>query len=458
MQPTNYGKTEGRNHITQLAIDTDATINMAASKDWQGLVIEDKLSGSGIFIVKTDIKNDKTDQIIIDKGTGTHQIEVMPTGTGADREAMDSFIVQQHDGDASFSLANKGGKVEQGLYFYELADRTGSDGQEWYLQRASSGIAPETPTGKAEASLSGLAGHYAMWYGQLTDLRKRLGEVRYGTQTGLWVRGFADKSRLDGLAGSSFTQNLYGGSIGYDTLLSGNSDSMWIVGMQLRGARADQHVDSSWGGHGDLSSVGGGLYSTWVHDAGWYVDAAASIDWYEHEIRTTMLDGTRVNDDRSSCGLGASLEVGRKIDFAFSNEGRDHWFVEPQAQLSYFWVKGGDFTASNGMKIDQKDMDSLTGRAGFVLGKKFALEGGDGSRYIQPYVKAGVNHEFLGEQEARLNGVRMISELEGTRGYYGAGVDWQATDALRLYMQAEREEGEHFTREFNVSAGLKWSF
>lgn len=30
-----------------------------------------------------------------------------------------------------------------------------------------------------------------MWYGQLTDLRKRLGEVRYGTQTGLWVRGFA---------------------------------------------------------------------------------------------------------------------------------------------------------------------------------------------------------------------------------------------------------------------------
>ena len=53
-----------------------------------------------------------------------------------------------------------------------------------------------------------------MWYGQLTDLRKRLGEVRYGSQTGLWVRGFADKSRLDGLACSSFTQNLYGGSIG----------------------------------------------------------------------------------------------------------------------------------------------------------------------------------------------------------------------------------------------------
>ena len=29
-------------------------------------------------------------------------------------------------------------------------------------------------------------------------------------------------------------------------------------------------------------------------------------------------------------------------------------------------------------------MDSLTGRAGLVLGKKFALDGGNGSRYIQP--------------------------------------------------------------------------
>ena len=86
---------------------------------------------------------------------------------------------------------------------------------------------------------------------------------------------------------------------------------------------------------------------------------------------------------------------------------------------------------------------------------EFALDGGNGSRYIQPYVKVCLNHEFLGEQEACLNGVRMTSDLEGPRGYYGAGVDWQATDNLRLYMQAEREHGEHFTREYNVSAGLK---
>ena len=255
----------------------------------------------------------------------------------------------------------------------------------------------------------------------------------------------------------SFTQNLVGGSIGYDWLISKTGQSRWIAGMQIRSAHADQDVNGRWGGYGNLDSTGGGLYATWLHDDGWYMDTVATVDWYNHEIRTTMQDGTRVHDDRSSYGLGLSLEAGRRIDFAFSNEGRDHWFVEPQLQLSYFWVKGGDFTASNGMSIEQDDMDSLTGRAGFVLGKKLSLDD-EGTCYIQPYVKAGLNYEFLGDQEAHFNHVRMTSELEGTRGYYGAGVDWQATDTLCFYIQAEREHGEHFEREYNVSAGLKWQF
>lgn len=437
------------------------------------------LSGSGHFYLRTDMEKDISDSVHVTDGlSGNHALHVQASGAKPVETQTASYLAraEQQVGAASGAFALKGGRnvngqelIDIGLYNYTLATSERNNGREWYLTRVElpdpedpskpgGGDTPLSPTGEAEAALSGLAGHYALWYGQQTDLRKRLGEVRYGTQTGLWVRGFADKSRLDGLGGTSFTQNLVGGSIGYDTLVSEDEEYRWLVGMQLRSGRAHQSVNGRWGGYGDLTGVGGGLYSTWAHADGWYVDAAATMDWYNHKIRATMMDGTRVHDDRSSYGLGASLEAGRKIDFGFSNEGRDHWFVEPQAQLSYFWVKGGDFTASNGMKIDQKDMDSLTGRAGLVLGKKFALNGGNGSRYIQPYVKAGLNHEFLGEQEARLNGVRMTSDLEGTRGYYGVGVDWQATDNLRLYMQAEREHGEHFTREYNVSAGLKWTF
>ncbi len=434
-------------------------VNMRYRFSMDGLHIRELSGDGGVFYVNTDIEADQTDQIVVETGTGVHKLDVAPSGAEPSREAMDSFIVQRKQGDASFSLANEKGVVEHGLYFHTLAERNNKAGEkEWYLRRATTASAPETPTGETEAAFSGFAGHYALWYSQLTDLRKRLGDVRYGTQTGLWVRGFADKSDLDGLAGTRFTQHLLGGSLGYDTPLFIEDPAVWLVGMQIRSARADQRVNGGWGGHGDLTSLGGSLYSTWLHSDGWYVDAVATVDWYKHDIRATMLDDTPVHDDRSAYGLGASLEAGRKMDFAFSNERRDYWFLEPQFQLSWFWVKGGDFSASNGMKIEQKDMDALTGRAGLVLGKRFVLEGGDGSRYIQPYVKAGVNHEFLGEQEAHINGIRMTSELEDTRGYYGAGVDWQATDNLRLYMQAEREHGEHFTREYNISVGLKWSF
>ena len=449
--------------------------DLASAREYQKLSIGELAGNGGTFRLKVeDDSTDGVDQVdIVRYDSGSNSIYVVSSGnTEISAEEMNTYLVRQENGSGTFGLANTDQQVDLGLYLYKLASRTNDATTEWYLQRVESIVPvdpddptppvnpnpPLSPTGETEAALSGLAGHYAMWYGQLTDLRKRLGEVRYGTQTGLWVRGFADKSRLDGLGGTSFTQNMFGGSIGYDTLASVSEESLWLVGMQLRSARAHQSVNGHWGGHGDLTSVGGGLYSTWAHADGWYVDAVGTMDWYNHKLRTSMLDGTRVHDDRSSYGLGASLEAGRKLDFAFSNEGRDYWFLEPQLQLSYFWVKGGDFHASNGMKIEQKNMDSLTGRAGLVLGKKFSLEGGNGERYMQPYVKAGVNHEFLGEQEARINGVRMTSDLDGTRVYYGAGVDWQATDNLRLYMQAEREHGEHFTREYNVSAGLKWKF
>ena len=443
-----------------------------ASTDKPVRLCVSNLSGTGNFYLRADMENDRSDSVLVkNKLDGSYGLYVKSSGTAPVTTQEKSYLAraEQQVGASAEAFTLKGGMqvngqqvIDIGTYNYRLSTSERNGGREWYLERVGTDPAdptpPLSPTGETEAALSALAGHYAMWYGQLTDLRKHLGEVRYGTQTGLWARGFTDKSRLDGFGGTSFTQSMFGGSIGYDALASASEASSWIVGMQLRSARAHQSVDGHWGGHGDLTSVGGGLYSTWGHADGWYVYAVGTMDWYNHKIRTSMLDGTKVHDDRSSYGLGASLEVGRKLDFAFSNEGRDHWILEPQLQLSYFWVKGGDFHASNGMKIEQKDMDSLTGRAGFVLGKKFSLEGGNGERYVQPYVKAGVNHEFLGEQVASINGERMTSDLDGTRVYYGAGMDWQALDSLRLYMQAEHEHGEHFTREYNISCGLKWEF
>ena len=436
--------------------------------DYKKLFIDSLTGSNGQFIVNTDLETDQTDQIIIQKGSGAHQLFVKPSGQEPSKQAMDSFIVKEVSGSATFDLGNKNNLVEHGLYFYELASKTNSSNEnEWYLRRFIEPTPqpepdvpsePETPTGETEAALSGLGGHYALWYGQQTDLRRRLGEMHEGTQTGVWARGFMEKDRYDGLGSSSVSQRMYGGSIGYDSVLGGFGQNKWIFGFQVRNSHGKQNVNGRWDGRGTLDSFGAGIYSTWINQNGWYADWTFTADWYDHKIRATMLDGTKVRDDRSSFGLGTSLEGGVKIDFAHSNDGNDFWFFEPQVQLAYFWVRGRDFASSNGMKIDQNDMDSLTLRVGYNLGKKITLSNEPNNRYVQPYLKAGITHEFLGDQTVTLNSLKMKSELDDTRLYAGIGVDWQALENMRLYLQAEKEHGDHFSRDYNISAGLKWQF
>ena len=209
------------------------------------------LTGRGTtFWLATDVNGKRgegksTDQAIIHSGSGAHKIHVDSNGREPWAEKQKDYLVLhlEENGTAStqienpatgktdgtegkalsFTLTNKGQVVDVGNYLYRLATRDnqnpGEGGTEWYLKRveklpdptdpvtppSGDDNPPLSPSGEAEAALSGLAGHYALWWGLQTDLRKRLGEIRYGTQEGLWVRGFADKARLDGLRGTGFS-------------------------------------------------------------------------------------------------------------------------------------------------------------------------------------------------------------------------------------------------------------
>lgn len=414
----------------------------------------DTLDGDGgTFVVDTNINND-TDRIVINgEASGDHKLDVKASGGEPSQAAMNNFIVRQNGGTASFSLANPGGKVDAGLYLYELASRdlgsTGNpDGREWYLQRSAGG--EKSPTGETVLGLSGMASAYAMYMGQLSDLRERLGEIRHGNgKDGLWVRGFTEENRLSGLAGIDFSQNFYGTSFGYDRLVEQNENNKWLFGVRGQLTKADQRIDGLHDGSGDSRSYGLAAYATWQHGDGWYADTVLSWDWYDQNLKTRMLDGTRVHGSYNTYAGGISQEFGRLFRFG------EGFFIEPQLQLSWYWMKGTDFTTSNGMKVEQDDAYALTGRAGLVLGKKWDLDEG---RYFQPYIKGGVNHEFAGDQKVLVNGIEFSDDLRGTRGYYGAGFDLQFASNARLYAEFEREDGQKASTPWSVSAGLRVEF
>ncbi|WP_302260636.1 autotransporter outer membrane beta-barrel domain-containing protein [Desulfovibrio piger] len=440
-------------------VDGEGTVDLTSGRTGSATnartLTLDTLDGDGgTFVVDTNINND-TDRIVINgEASGDHKLDVKASGGEPSQAAMNNFIVRQNGGTASFSLANEGGKVDAGLYLYELASRDlGSsgnpDGREWYLQRSAGG--EKSPTGETVLGLSGMASAYAMYMGQLSDLRERLGEIRHGTGTdGLWVRGFTQENTLSGLAGIDFSQNFYGTSFGYDRLVEQNENNKWLFGVRGQLTKADQRIDGLHDGSGDSRSYGLAAYATWQHGDGWYSDTVLSWDWYDQDLKTRMLDGTRVHGSYNTYGGGISQEFGRMFRFD------DGFFVEPQLQLSWYWMKGTDFTTSNGMKVEeQDDAYALTGRAGLVLGKKWDLDEG---RYFQPYIKGGVNHEFAGDQKVLVNGIEFSDDLRGTRGYYGAGFDLQFASNARLYAEFEREDGQKASTPWSVSAGLRVEF
>ncbi len=317
-----------------------------------------------------------------------------------------------------------------------------------------------TSTGQALAYLA-----------DLEDLRKRLGEVRYGAQEGAWVKAFNKKDSVDTSGTRGFEQEAYGFNIGVDRLVATAEASSWLVGAAFRYSKADQEGLATGSLTGKLDEYSAKAYASWMSRSGSYADFVAQVGRYDQKLKG--LDNTGLGTshaDYKNWGYGASVEVGHMFTLGDSVDDRqwyNHFFIEPQVQLSYFHVNGEDYKTSTGLAVSQGDAEFLTGRAGVVLGKKFNYGTVDelDRRYFQVGLIGGVKHEFLGgDQTITYRGVEGDSvsvhadDIDGTRFYYGLNFDWQVAENFRIYAQVDREEGDNYTKDYDVSVGAKWLF
>lgn len=164
----------------------------------------ENLSGDGglpLFNAELTEENEISNRLeILHAESGTHTVRVTSaSGSDPTKEEMKGCPIRIVDDEGAAFAADRN-RPEYGMTFrdYALRDRISDAGdREWYLTFMPQQEGDLTPTGETEAALSGPAGHYALWYGQLTDLRKRLGEVRCGTQTCLRVAGFSGGGETD---------------------------------------------------------------------------------------------------------------------------------------------------------------------------------------------------------------------------------------------------------------------
>ncbi|MBV6823777.1 autotransporter outer membrane beta-barrel domain-containing protein [Pseudomonas sp. PD9R] len=395
------------------------------------------LSGNGTFIMDVNFATGQVDTLnVIGTATGSHTVAM--SSSGADPVGLDTIpVVHIASGDATFSLLN--GPVELGAFSYDLIKQGNND---WVLNTASRVISPGT-----QSILALFNTAPTIWYGELSTLRTRMGEVRMDEgKAGGWIRAYGNKFDVSASSGVGYQQTQQGFSFGADAPLPVGSGH-WLVG--LLGGYSKSDLDLSHGSTGNVDSYYLGAYTTWLDDKGYYFDGVLKFNRFKNESKVLLSDGKQTKGSYNNNGVGASLEFGRHIKL--DNE----YFVEPFAQLAGLIVQGQDYDLDNGLSADGDRTRSLLGKLGATVGRNFLLDDG---KQLQPYFRAAYVHEFANNNEVQVNNNRFNNDLSGSRGELGLGVAMTLTDKVSVHADFDYSNGDKIEQPWGANIGVRYNW
>lgn len=432
---TSHWMMTGDSSVTNLSMN-GGRVTLGDTDSFYTLNLE-TLSGNGTFVMGSNFATNETDFLnITGEATGNH--ELLISASGSDPAAgVPLQVVHTGGGDALFSLV--GGSVDQGAYSYGLK----KEGDDWFLDPETRTISPGTKTVMA---LFGVAP--TVFYGELTTLRTRMGELRYseGRSSGVWMRAHVSQHNVaDAASGVGYTQNQQGMSFGADAPLP-YGDGQWLIGALAGYSKSDLNLN--YGSSGTIDSYYLGGYATWLDaKTGYYVDTVIKYNRYQTTAKVGLSDGERAKGDYNNHGIGGSVEVGRHIKL------NDGFFVEPYVQIAGTVIQSKDYSLDNGMRAEGDATRSLLGKVGTTVGKTFDL--GEG-RIIQPYLKAALAHEFVKNNEVQVNDNSFNNDLSGSRGELGAGVALSLSKDFQVHADFEYSHGESIEMPYSMNVGLRY--
>ncbi|MGE1094706.1 autotransporter outer membrane beta-barrel domain-containing protein [Pseudomonas zeae] len=436
----------GNSTVAQMSLDQGRVIfDTPAAGSFKTLSVTGDLSGNGSFVLNTDLAAVQGDLLKVG-GTieGQHTLIVADSGREAQGDAL--MLVDGNGGLGKFDLY--GGKVDAGVFRYELEQR----GDDWYLA-GMGGVAPdpelipepENLSKGANAAVAQHAASGALIGAQMNTLVKRLGELRMGKDNGgLWTRGFTKEQHLDTGSSRAFQQQVNGFEIGADKALPFADGKLYLGGMVGKGEGRQNFGEGS---KGSIDSTMLGGYATYVDQSGVYVDSVLKYTHLDNEVDITSNTGEKVDAKYKNHAVAADIEIGKQIDLGKG------WFVEPQLALQAFRVSGVDYTASNGLKVEQDAVTSVQSRVGSLVGRNLKLDNG---MTVQPYAKASWLTEHAGGSQVKVNGVRLDSNLPGSRAEIGGGVILQTAEKHKFYIDAEYSKGGGIEQPYAVNLGYRY--
>lgn len=271
---------------------------------------------------------------------------------------------------------------------------------------------------------------------EMNSLSKRMGELRdTPAGVGAWARAYGSEMEY---GKQNVTAKNTSIQVGSDYTIGD-----WKVGAAFTFTDGESSYDK---GTADNKGYGIALYGTWFVPCGAYVDLIAKYNRLDTDFGFGNMKGSYKND-----AFGLSAETGYR--FKFLNEGA---FVEPQLGLSYGYMTGDKFLASNGVTIDQDDYNSLIGRLGVRTGFKFPKDKG------MIYARVSGVYDFQGSMDATAtkgdqHGT-MSEDLGGAWLEMGLGANFNWSDRTYTYIDLERTNGGHVKENYRWNIGVRHTF
>ncbi|CAG9172926.1 autotransporter family protein [Cupriavidus pampae] len=386
--------------------------------------------------------------------SGTSQIRAVKVGgNGALTVEGIKVIDVQGASNATFTLAGdytfQGQQaVVAGAYAYRLVKNgvaTPTDG-DWYLRSSVSDalsasnsattpaaaaatplLAPTVPLYEAYASV-------LQRFNELGTLQQRVGNRSWSPSAavqaeqdagkpiigrGAWARVEGSNTHIDpstSTTAASYNVRMWKFEGGVDAPVVENQAGTLVVGPTFHYGIANSNVSSMFGqGSIDATGYGVGATATWYGTNGAYVDARATVSWYDTDIRSSTLSTKLANGNRGN-GVATSVEAGHRLPL-----GGD-WSVTPQAQLAWSQVRFDAFTDQYGATVSRENGNSLVSRLGVSLDHETKWTAGNGkTRRSHVYGISNLYYDFLNGTAARVSNLSVVSKEQALWAGLGVG-------------------------------------
>ena len=411
--------------VTDLHLNNSAVSLTSTKEPYAVLTITGNLTGSGTFNLYTNIANNNANKIIV-QGTaeGSHKIGV----TNQDANVADGKVtlVETNGGNASFSLTNPNNRVDLGAYQYFLT----KEGNNWVLAHSKNASTPLL-SDLANAQVSLRQAQLLLVEDDLSGIHQRLGEVKNGEKSNVWVRNVNSRQKLAALSTgesetSGFKQNVHSLQVGADAAVTDNLRVGGFVGRSQANVDFNGHY-----GDGKVRSNSVGLYAAYLADNGIYVDNIVKYSRLHANSNHT--------EKRHYNAYTISSELGKR--FSFTND----WTITPQAQLAWTHISSQE---------NEDSLSSVYSRIGLRVAKGFALSNGWN---LQPY--AEVNAITSKNRSSKIHYTNSALDVASSRGRFESAVGLNAGFANhRFGLEVSRADGKNFDKPYAIQAVYRYQW